>query len=605
MTKVDYRCAYCSAEIAAKGGRAVQCFRSHHEMHSACPGDQALRMTSSIVQAKEILPYVTEKLGSSQICTGKSDTEFELVIQLNDLSSLQANALGLSGVTALCMHVRLQSAIYYGGYHRPVVEFRVLAQSKSYSEPYGAILSQITKMSEDFFADNWPCHTTKDTLEFLPGLYRHVQARLPLLGCFCVVCGNQQEHLGLKILPCKSPACMGMFNEHGFRADLSDIYSRPVLADLLITMASAGCQCINRRDSLFQSMPSDMFSKGQGSIDQQKSLYASEGIVSQQMNWQRMQEAFQSLPSVAAMATEPNLQDFFDRNHLQRGLPTFQFLRWVLNSCQGHLMQLQEEEDKFPMMATQYQFRLATDRPPKEFKFSRLKEKHGSRFMFHGSPFYNWHSILQDGLKHAGLAGYGDLASNRLYQCAGIYLAEDSGYSAGYCHYRDHGGFPAYPNSIFGQKPLCIALCEVINECSSSRAEAGVRIEMDANKVIARYLFVFPSNDSNKGSPNPAIPSVQAASLYEICEKHGKEQAIVLDAVKKALQDSQQHSQMRYVLLMLQMSILVYIHYIYPEFDLYIHWDSWAWHLWCAQLCPCLQILQTISFQPNLDLRWQ
>ena len=186
LTKVDYRCAYCSVEIAAKGGRAVQCFRSHHEMHSACPGEQALRMTSSIVQAKEILPYVTEKLGSSQICTGKSDTEFELVIQLNDLSSLQADALGLSGVTALCMHVRLQSAIYYGGYHRPAVEFKVLPQNRCYYEPYGAILSQITKISEDFFANNWPCHTTKDTLEFLPGLYKYVRAMIPPLGCFCV-----------------------------------------------------------------------------------------------------------------------------------------------------------------------------------------------------------------------------------------------------------------------------------------------------------------------------------------------------------------------------------------------------------------------------------
>ena len=479
-------------------------------------------MTSSIVQAKEILPHVTDKLGSSRICTGQSDTEFELVIQLNHLSSVQAAALGLSGVTALCMHVKLQSAIYYRGYHRPVVEFKVLAHSTSYSEPYGAILSHITKMSKDFFADNWPCQTRRDTFNFLPGLYRHVQARTLLLGSLCVAYGRQHDQVSLDLLPRIMRAFRDTFNEPDTESDLSDIYSRPVIADLFISMASAACQCINRRDSLFQSMPSHLFSTEQGNV-------------SQQIDWQRMQDSFHGLASVAAMANEPNLQDFFINNHLHRELQTFQFLRWILNSCKGHLMQLQGE-DRFSVMTTEYQFCLCTDSPSKEAAFSQLKEKYGSRFLFHGSPFYNWHSILQNGLKYAGCHG---LASNTLYYSQGIYLAEDSGVSAAYCQYRDNGGKPAYPNSIFGQSPLCIALCEVIDDFGSSNTHNSVRVQMDPNKVIAGYLFVFRSNDCCQGSPDAAIPSVQAAALYEICEKHARKQAavlVIIDAVEKELQ---------------------------------------------------------------------
>ena len=482
-------------------------------------------MARDTVQAKEIRLYVTDKLGSSQIRTVKSDTEFELVIQLDNLSNIQADALGLSGVTALCMHVKLQSPIYYGDYggcHRPVVGFKVLAHSKSYSEPYSAILSQITRMSEDFFAYNWPCQTQLDTLNFLPGLYRHVQARILLLGSFCVVCGCQQEQVGLKPVPCNSQACKFAYKEQGIGADLRDIYSRPVIADLFISMASAACQCITRRDSLFQSIPSNLFQ-----IKQRQN--AGPG---QQIDWPCMQEVFQSLPSVAAMAKEPNLHGFFINHHIHRGLPTFQFLRWILNSCQGHLMQLQED-DRFPMMPTEYQFRLCKDSSSKEAAFSQLKGKYGSRFVFDGSPFYNWHRILQNGIKHAGCS---DLASNALCRSQGIYLAEISGVSAPYCQYRDGGGNPAYPNSIFGQSPLCISLCEVINDfCTGNNG--GIKVQMDPDKVIARYLFVFQSNDSLP--PEVAIPSVQAASMYEICEKHARKQAAilgVLDAVKKALQ---------------------------------------------------------------------
>ena len=189
-------------------------------------------------------------------------------------------------------------------------------------------------------------------------------------------------------------------------------------------------------------------------------------------------------------------------------------------------------------MAAEYQFRLCKDSPSKEAAFSQLKEKYGSQFLFHGSPFYNWHSILQDGLKHAGC---NDLASSQLCIHQGIFLAENSGTSAGYCVYRDNSGFPAYPSSIFGQSPWCIALCEVINEYSTSERYSGVRVEKDADKVIARYLFVFPSNDSIPNSSGPAIPYLQAANLYGICEKHAKKQAAILDAIKKASQDLHQH----------------------------------------------------------------
>ena len=490
-------------------------------------------MANNIVHARQILPHVIDKLGSSQVCNNQSRTEFHLIVQLDVLSSLQADALGLHGVAALYMHVNLPSAMYYGGGYQPVVEIKAHTNSTKYSDsPYAAILAQINKISEAFFADNWPCKTQLDTLEFLPKLYHHIQARVPLLGSLCVVCGKKQGQTGLKPLPCTSKACTDAFNEQGIGADVRDIYSRPVIADLLITMASASCQYTCMRHFLFQKMPRNIFQTIQSHSAQD----------SQQIDWQRMQEAFKSFPSVAAMAGEPNLQEFFIKMDSKAGLPRIQFLRWILNSCQGHLMQLQGE-DKFPGMATEYQFRLCTDSPSKEATFSQLKEMHGSQYFFHGSSFYNWHSILREGLKDMTRIGS---ASNGVCYSAGIYLAKSSAVSAGYCHYRQNSAIPAYADSRFGKSPRCLALCEVINDYSTSTStqNSDVRVEMDAGKVIARYLFVFQGIQSNEITPGstvvvavPTIPTVRAASLSEICEKHAKQQASTLEAVKKASQD--------------------------------------------------------------------
>ena len=492
---------------------------------------------SNVVEARDVLPYAMEKLGSSQIQTSKSYTEFNILHQLDFLSSLNADALGLKGVSSLSLHVTLPSDSYYGGPYQPGIGIKVVTHGRCQSDsPYATILNQISKICQIFFEDRWPYKTQLDTLEFLPRLYLHIQARLPLLGSFCIVCGCQQEHIGLKPQPCNAKGCNLAFSEDGTGADLRLIYNQPIIADLLITMASAACQCVGRRDSLFGTVP-DILQL----TSQENSNNASTG---QQVEWQCMQAAFQSLAPVKEMAQEPNLRAFF-KTDLQAGMMKFRLLRWVLNSCQGHLVQL-EGADRFPMMQTEYQFRLWADRSDKEHSFARLKQKYGSRFLFHGSPFYNWHCILREGLKN--MSGT-SMMSNGHSLGSGIYLAENSKESAQHCSYRDACAIPAYPNSIFGREPLCLALCEVIDHPSHARREnwayaSGLRVVPDADNVIMRYLLVYNSDEYSVNSfpysffsaAVPSVPSVRASTLRNRCNQHAEAQAAVLDTLRQAAQ---------------------------------------------------------------------
>ena len=492
-------------------------------------------MSANIVPAEDVLPYVLDKLGSTTVWTSQLLTEFDLVYQLESLSSLQIDAFGLHGVAALYISVRLCSEILYGDGFKPTVEIKALAHDKQYPQPLcSVVLSQINKTIEALFTDHWPGQSRIDTMEFLPSLYRHIQARIPLLGNFCVVCGrgHDQPYVGLKLTTCNSELCNDAFDEEGTGTDLGDIYSRPVTAELLISMASAGCRCTERRRHLFRSMPSSLFCK-------ETEAQGDSTRISQKTDWRCLREAMKSMPAVAVMAKEPDLQKFFVDMALvpQTGMQRFRMPRWVLNCCRGHLMQLQGE-DMFPTMATEYQFRLCTDRPSKEAAFSQLKEKYGSQFLFHGSPFYNWHSILQHGLKNMSNTR---LMSNGKSHGRGIYLAKSSDLAAKHCEYEDDAAIPWYANSTFGKRPWCIALCEVINQSFNSRTDGEDsdavkhRVVPDADRVITRYLFVY--NNSNGYYPRKKIPDVQASTLREICERHAQTQTQILDAVKNAYQN--------------------------------------------------------------------
>lgn len=85
--------------------------------------------------------------------------------------------------------------------------------------------------------------------------------------------------------------------------------------------------------------------------------------------------------------------------------------------------------------------------------FAAAKAKKGSFYAFHGSAFYNWHSILRSTIKN--MSNTHMMSAGAAYG-AGIYLAPVSSTSFGYSR-----GTQGWVNSRFGQLPTCIALREV------------------------------------------------------------------------------------------------------------------------------------------------
>lgn len=511
-------------------------------------------MANSTVSTSDMITSLMDSVEGDSVQIQDS-THLKLIHSLDHLPELYADALGLKTSEKIYMHIRLASEFTFGAQFEPTIEISVGEEKLKWienrnTEPSDKAIYQINKISEAYAAQNWPPKSKREAISYLKNLYRHLQSRIARLGDFCVVCGMPQDKSGLKPIPCDSQACNFAFDELGIGAGLSDIYNRPNVADLLISMATSASYCSQRRENFFHNLPSDLL-QGESEEKGVKGKKKSKEEINSAIDWSHVQSAFGAFPSLEKMRGQKNLQNFFvtgkdesvveidpkDESPSKKaktlmeelypgyekvtikekdpkdGLLEFKLLRWVLNSSRGHLMQLNEEE-KFSDMQTPHQFRLCTDSPAKEANFANLKAEKGSCFLFHGSGFYNWHSILKVGLKN--FSGTNMMSAGAAYG-SGIYLASNSSTSSGYS--KGHNSGPSFQESIYGVSPKCIALCEVINDSFNEQTRGGypgIKVIPDAQNVITRYLFVY--DDTTQ------IPFIESSKLGALCQKHAKAQ---------------------------------------------------------------------------------
>ena len=153
------------------------------------------------------------------------------------------------------------------------------------------------------------------------------------------------------------------------------------------------------------------------------------------------------------------------------------------------------DDKRIPQIKTDHQFVMRSQTPERAEAFNNKKSSNGSVFYaWHGSGIYNWHSILRMGLKNYSNTKY--MSAGAAYG-AGIYTAEQSSTSLGYCT-RGGGGI-SWQGSRFGQNVCCMALCEIVGPKSKWDKNNGIYVISDEDCVATRYFFLFDSTNGLGG----------------------------------------------------------------------------------------------------------
>lgn len=197
---------------------------------------------------------------------------------------------------------------------------------------------------------------------------------------------------------------------------------------------------------------------------------------------------------------------------------TLNLLRWIVASNRACIMQVDGipattdhegneirkafKQDRLFGMEDHVQFRFAMGAPDKEERFlaavrettERLNLKYPTIFAWHGSPLYNWHTIIREGLhfKRADNGrAYGD----------GVYHARDVKVSLGYSHGlgfpgRNSGASPlAWGNSCL-KISSALALNELVNAPAEFTSSAPYYVVQQLDWIQTRYLLVKCSTNT-------------------------------------------------------------------------------------------------------------
>lgn len=175
-------------------------------------------------------------------------------------------------------------------------------------------------------------------------------------------------------------------------------------------------------------------------------------------------------------------------------------LRWIIASNRACIMQVDGDSDgastptkkqeRLYGMKDYMQFRFAMGAPDKEQRFitemrrttDRLKLDHPTIFAWHGSPLYNWHMIIREGLH------YKNTDHGRAYG-HGVYHALDAGTSTGYSGMYRGGSPNAWPSSVL-RIGSALALNEIVNAPAEFVSQSPFYVVQHLDWIQTRYLFV-------------------------------------------------------------------------------------------------------------------
>nr|KMM72834.1 ubiquitin-conjugating enzyme [Coccidioides posadasii RMSCC 3488] len=215
-------------------------------------------------------------------------------------------------------------------------------------------------------------------------------------------------------------------------------------------------------------------------------------------------------------ASQPSLSNWTDRISKS----ALDLLRWIVASNRSCIIQDYPDtvftdqpeteardhgQNLVQEMNGYLQFRFAQGAPDKEQRFiqsvatSSDFPQYPTIFAWHGSPLYNWHGILREGLH------YKSILHGRAYG-NGVYMSPSFGVASSYIRASIGNGWPQSNLEITS----AISLNEVVNAPGKFVSNNPHLVVSELDWIQTRYLFVSCKNSSETGD----VSKFQRGGLY-------------------------------------------------------------------------------------------
>jgi ubiquitin-protein ligase len=299
---------------------------------------------------------------------------------------------------------------------------------------------------------------------------------------YCVCCYMQLEYQSDSFVTCGSTECNYKFEELSIGNCVLDCYKYDEdIFKFLLESALEAMKC-DRKYDIFEPFPRT-FLEYDGIDIQRGAMSKLSG-----KNYDQLKD-FKKLYSVTNKLDINNLCEkiklCYDDRELEKeiGLDLYKFIRFVVLSCKVDIKKDNElSEDSFSIYKISHPF-------DKEDSFTKKLNDNKYGYLFHGSKWQNWYSILRNGLKNCSktkLMTAGAVHGN------GIYLSDNAGLSMGYGTGNDG-------RSVMG-------IFELAEPISNFKKITNIFVVADETVLIQRYLIItknsYRSNSNIVGKLN-------------------------------------------------------------------------------------------------------
>jgi len=320
-------------------------------------------------------------------------------------------------------------------------------------------------------------------------LFKHLIKLIPESKNYCICCGTLLEYPTGKFRACDGKMCQYKMDEMNVGDTILDIYNaRPKVLEFLLKTGFASVRS-SRRDTIFEPFPpkflnTDKFiqrgeitaltdtklSKDFYSIDTIIGNNSPEGIVNK----------------IKTSASDQELCDIL-------GADLYYLTRFMVTTNKTDLKSVKLFESSNDDNVRQFQI-IHSDEVENKFK------KHTNNqtcFLFHGSGFENWYSIMRNGIK---IMSNTKLMVNAAVHGTGIYLSDSFQFS---CNYSRRSS----------KSEIIVAVFEVKGDKREYEKTRNIYVVNRNEDLLLRYLLVLSSNNyyqynqlvSNKFSTQMAV----------------------------------------------------------------------------------------------------
>lgn len=289
---------------------------------------------------------------------------------------------------------------------------------------------------------------------------------------YCIICHNKLDFQSESLISCGSDECSYKYEELIVGNSVIEKFKQDAdMCKFLLESAIDAVKC-ERKYDIFEPFPTHFLKYNTVGVERGK-LSKLEG-----KNYDNAKD-FEKLDKLIANLDIGTFHKYLELCNTDEELASkigkdlYIFIRFVLMSCKVDIV---KNDDMLGISSDKFKIYKINHPIDKDDEFKKLIGEGKTDFLFHGSRWCNWYSILRNGLKNCSSS---KLMTAGMAYGNGIYLSGDINVSYGY--------------GASGNKSI-VGVFEIIDKQKYSKSGHQVYVCDNEKVLIQRYLLIIPSN---------------------------------------------------------------------------------------------------------------